>query len=427
MIKKVFTILISLIFCHIILNAQTENATSRQLAGCLLEYPFSDQDPPVQTPAPEGYVPFHIEHYGRHGSRWLINSDDYAVPVKNLEKAEKAGKLTPLGKTTLYELRKIQKASQGRLGELSDKGAMQHKTIGKRMAKNYPEIFNSDAILTAKATIVIRCILSMANALEGIQSIVPDIHFEKDASYADMWFMNFDDKPLWAYKDSIEALLLPSYRDSVVKSTTFLSRLVTDEQFASDSVAPGILPRLYWVLANTQSHSGQPWLLEDVFSREELENNWKAGNAIWFMHGANTPLTEGKMPFTQRNLLSRIIEQTDSAIQSDRPSANLRFGHDGILISLVTLMDINGYGKAIQDFKALEKSDWIDYNIIPMAGNLQLVFYRPEGSNNPDDVLVKAMINETEVTMPGQPVNGPFYRWSDLKTLYKDKISSFTY
>ena len=407
------------------LAATPQQASPQQLAGNLMEYPYVEKTPPVQTPPPPGYVPFHIEHYGRHGSRWLINGDDYGVPVRNLQKAEKAGKLTPLGQTTLEALRKIQQDSQGRLGELSDKGALQHQVIGRRMALNFPEIFNTDAELTAKATIVIRCILSMANALEGIQSVVPGIHFDKDASNADMWFMNFNDKPLWAYKDSIQAILLPPYQESVVKTRDYLSKLVTDPVFAKDSVEPGLLPRLYWVLGNAQSHTGQPWLLEEVFSHKELEENWQSGNAIWFMHGANTPITEGKMPFTQRNILKRIIECTDSAIASEKPSANLRFGHDGIVISLITLMDLNGYGKQIADFKDLENSDWIDYDMIPMAGNIQMVFYRPEGSLNPDDVLVKTMINECEVSMPGIPVTGPYYKWNDLRQYYIDLIDSF--
>ena len=29
------------------------------------------------TPAPKGYIPYYMSHYGRHGSRWLINDDSY--------------------------------------------------------------------------------------------------------------------------------------------------------------------------------------------------------------------------------------------------------------------------------------------------------------------------------------------------------------
>ena len=39
-------------------------------AGCYLAYPGPEQQ--VYSPTPEGYAPFYISHYGRHGSRWLI-------------------------------------------------------------------------------------------------------------------------------------------------------------------------------------------------------------------------------------------------------------------------------------------------------------------------------------------------------------------
>ncbi|MBR3726803.1 MAG: histidine-type phosphatase, partial [Prevotella sp.] len=29
------------------------------------------------TPAPKGYEPYYISHYGRHGSRYLIGKNDY--------------------------------------------------------------------------------------------------------------------------------------------------------------------------------------------------------------------------------------------------------------------------------------------------------------------------------------------------------------
>ena len=84
---------------------------------------------------------------------------------------------------------------------------------------------------------------------------------------------------------------------------------MTDAEFAADSVAPGLMPYLYMVLGNAQSHSGQPWLLEDVFSPEELKEQWMCGNAEWFIHGGNTDMTGGRMPFVQRNLLEKNNQQ----------------------------------------------------------------------------------------------------------------------
>ena len=32
------------------------------------------------TPAPKGYKPFYLSHYGRHGSRFMIGNKAYDVP-----------------------------------------------------------------------------------------------------------------------------------------------------------------------------------------------------------------------------------------------------------------------------------------------------------------------------------------------------------
>lgn len=388
-------------------------------SGNLRAYPYIDSVVPVQTPPPAGYKPFHMEHYGRHGSRWLIGENDYKTPVRCLEAAERNGKLTPLGEKTLAVLRDVEKASHKRLGELSDKGAVQHRAIGRRMAQNYPEIFTAGANVDAKATVVIRCILSMLNGLEGVQSVAPDINVHSDASYADMYFMNYDDKPAWKIHERVDTTVLREYRNRNKVDDGYLARLVTDEKFARDSVAPGLMPYLYWVLANTQSHTGQPWILPEVFSVDEARQAWRHDNGKWALHSINSPMTDNRMPLIQRNLLRNMIESTDTAAVSLTPSANLRYGHDGILINLITLLDLNGLGREFASIEEAEEAGLRSYDLIPMAGNVQLVFYR----NDAGDILVKALLNEREATLPGTPVSGPYYKWSDLREYYLDKLS----
>lgn len=403
----------------IIAEAMPQDSLYVIYSGNLREYPYSGSDGPSQTPPPAGYRPFHMEHYGRHGSRWLIGENDYRTPVKCLEVAERNGKLTPLGEKTLAVLCDVEKASYKRLGELSDKGAMQHRAIGRRMARNYPEIFAPGANVDAKATVVIRCILSMLNGVEGIQSIAPDVNIHTDASYADMYFMNYDDKPAWKIHARADSTVLSDYRKRNAVGDGYLSRLVSDEKFARDSVAPGLMPYLYWVLANTQSHTGQPWLLPDVFAVDEVRQAWRHDNGMWVLHSINSPLTDNRMPLIQRNLLRNIIESTDTAALSATPSANLRYGHDGILINLITLLDLNSLGREFASIEEAEEAGLRSYELIPMAGNVQMVFYR----NDSGDILVKALINECEATLPGTPFSGPYYNWSDLKKYYLEKIS----
>ena len=392
-----------------------------KLSGNLRAYPYAESEPPMQTPPPAGYTPFHLEHYGRHGSRWLIGENDYITPVRNLEKAERAGKLTPLGQETLDALRDIERQSRGRLGELSDKGALQHQAIGGRMARNYPELFNDTSQVDAKATVVIRCILSMLNGLQGIREVAPGVNVKSDASYADMYFMNYDDKPAWPIKDHAMETTLKEYQARHQLSGDYLTRLVADEKFARDSVAPGLMPQLYWILANTQGHSGQPWMLDKVFTADEVREAWRGDNGMWILHCIDSPLTERRMPYTQRMLLKNMIESTDTAMMSRRPSVNLRYGHDGILINFVTLMEVDDLGKEFASIEEAEAAGVRSYDLIPMAGNIQLVFYR----NAEGDVLVKCLLNEQEVRLPANPVSGPYYRWSDLRDYYLEKANRY--
>jgi hypothetical protein len=55
-----------------------------------------------------------------------------------------------------------------------------------------------------------------------------------------------------------------------------------------------------------------------------------------------------------------------------------------------------------------------------------MIFYRPVGTNgnNADDILVKVLLNEHEATLPVQAVDGPYYRWNDLRKYYDRKLAT---
>ena len=121
------------------------------------------------TKAPKGYEPFYMSHYGRHGSRWLINENDYTSVIRVFRRANELGKLTPLGKEALAKLERFIPTTKGRLGELSDIGEQQHHGIGRRMTENFPEIFSGkDAEVDARSTVVVRCMLSMTAECEEL-------------------------------------------------------------------------------------------------------------------------------------------------------------------------------------------------------------------------------------------------------------------
>lgn len=189
------------------LGAQAVEPTqaNRKYANYYYAYPYPENPLPQLTAAPKGYEPFHIEHYGRHGSRWHIGSWVYRQPIDLLRPAERNGKLTPRGVELMKQLRKTEKQSRGRSGELTPLGARQHRGIAERMTRNFPEVFKGDANVDAKSTVVIRCVLSMENELRALQAFNPDLNITSDASGATMFYMNNENDSITNAKVSSEA------------------------------------------------------------------------------------------------------------------------------------------------------------------------------------------------------------------------------
>ena len=120
------------------------------------------------TPAPSGYFPVYLSHYGRHGSRYLIHAQQYLRPLEVLERADSAGVLTNEGEDVLKKLRLMYAESYKRWGELTPLGAQQHQQIARRMYERFPSVFRDSVWVDAKSTDVIRCILSMENELQEL-------------------------------------------------------------------------------------------------------------------------------------------------------------------------------------------------------------------------------------------------------------------
>ena len=105
--------------------------------------------------------------------------------------------------------------------------------------------------------------------------------------------------------------------------------------------------------------------------------------------------------------------------------ASLRFGHETCVLPLACLMELDSVNYSCDDLETLHEH-WQDYNTIPKACNIQMIFYRPVGTtgNRPDDILVKVLLNEHEALLPVKAVDGPYYRWTDLRRYYDHKLAT---
>lgn len=404
-------------------SASQPTVEVRRTASNYYAYPHPELPVAAQSAAPAGYEPFHMEHYGRHGSRWHIGTWVYTQPINLLRSAEKAGKLTPRGRQLMDYLREIELESRGRDGELTELGAEQHRGIAKRMTENFPEIFGSDAMVTARSTDVVRCILSMENELITLAAFNPQIGISSDASKSTVRILNYDDTTANRIHDAIyRKAMQPVVENYHPDYEAFALQIVGDPKFVADSIdSRELFNSIFRIAANAQSHKGQkaPY---DLFTDDQLQRQWEVDNAEWFLRYGQTSLTGGTGPMRQRYLLRDIIDSADSAVVSRRHGANMRFGHEVALMPLAVLMELDSLGRQIDDL-TLVADRWHNYEIFPMASNIQMIFYRPvKGTGSADDVLVKVMLNERETTLPVEPVEGKYYRWSDLRRHYLERL-----
>ena len=157
------------------------------------------------TPAPKGKHPFYISHYGRHGSRYINNPRGYNIPHAMILQADIVDELTPTGEKVLEEMKTIIKDSEERWGELAEHGRLQHKWIASHMIKQFPEVFEGNAWIEAKSTIIPRCIVSMGTELNEFAHYNPQLEISQEASKRDMWYMNHQDPDIKRGKLSPEA------------------------------------------------------------------------------------------------------------------------------------------------------------------------------------------------------------------------------
>lgn len=378
------------------------------------------------TPAPSGKKPFYLSHYGRHGSRFLIEQNDYDFPYQILAKADSAGKLTSLGKDVLKRVTLLRAEADNHLGELTPLGAKQHQQIAKRMFERFPEVFEGKANVDAKSTTVNRCILSMEYALLQLISMNPSIHVAHEAAKFDMWYMNYQDKKLNRQKmDSTIKVVFQDFLQKYDKSESLMEKLFNDMTYAKEQVdARELTSALFKLASNLQSTELRRKItLYDLFSDEEVYGYWKINNAWWYINFGGYTLNGSKQPYSQRMLLRRIIQEADSCIQLEKPCATLRFGHESMLLPLTCLLELDGFGLQTDNLESLERRGWLNYKIFPMGANIQFVFYRKDLQDK--DVLVKVLLNENEVSLPVNSNMQPYYKWSDVRDYYLRKLDAY--
>ena len=407
--------------------------------GSMTQY----EDPGVTySKAPKGFKPFYMSHYGRHGSRYLLNTPQYNDPYTMLKQADEKGVLTDFGKDVLRRIEIMAKDADGHLGDLTIVGQQQHRGIARRMVRNYPEIFNKNTTIVARSTTSHRVIASMTSALMEFSAILPKMNIDFNDSDFDKGYMNSEDRAINSAKNSRERNAAVNAFNAkhnnperlmcaLFTDTTFITRYERTSSSGSVSVSnrsDDLYTKIYDIAANMGSHSYLGFDLDDVFTYDEWYDCWLQNNLYWFSVSGYHNLTQNVVPYGHATLLQDFLDKADAAIAAGTPAANLRYGHDTALYPLLCLMEVNDCAYAPDDIEDLA-TKWVNYDIVHMGSNLQLIFFKDKKGT----ILVRALLDEREAKLPVECYKDAkgkeytyFYEWDKVEKYYRDILARWT-
>lgn len=416
-------------------SLQVIRPTAEQLGSIYYAYPGPDKEE-TASPAPAGYRPFYISHYGRHGSRWMTADSRYSVVVSLFDSLNQVGQLTPLGEDVRRRLHVVWADARGKSGNITPLGERQHRDIARRMITSFPEVFRDSARIDARSSTSLRCALSMSYFTEALKEVNPRLQVSRRSynKYMDYIAYTSPEGDAFSADTASWRREFAAFEARLVRPARLLASLFTRPAIFDAKRADELMRSLYWIAADMQNTDlAGRMSFYDLFTRDELFGLWQTVNARMYVCNGNAPLAHGVMIACARPLLRNIVEGAEAAIKeqavvsssstgipasSTVPAADLRFGHDTHLLRLLALMRIVGCDRAEADMDRFHLA-WQDYQMAPMGGNLQLIFYR---NAETEKVLVKLLLNEHEARLPIPSVDGCYYDWEAVKALWQASL-----
>ena len=390
-------------------------ATPAKSGGTLYAYPCNEIT--SKTPAPEGYQPFHISYFGRHGSRYLVSDGDYKNILEIFMQADSSNVLTELGKNVLLRLSAIWLEAEGNGGKLSPLGERQMKEIAERMYRQYPDVFAEDSRVSAVSTVVERCIHSMEILCSHLSELRPQLSVSWDADPRHTSYLNHNTEEATQFRSSQNTwrIAYDQFVKEHVHSQRLFTSLFNDDDFLRGNTDADYIMWELFNVANSLQNMQTDVSLYDLFEKQELFDLWQCRNYSLYVQYANAAENSGIMMKNAIPLLQNIIDSANYFIKNTGKGATLRFGHDGNIIPLAALLHLENCYNSVNDAQEFYKA-WSDFKVAPMGSNIQIIFFRKDADS---DVLVKFLHNENETLIP--PVKSdipPYYRWRDLLEFY---------
>ncbi|MCR5017166.1 MAG: hypothetical protein K6A64_00020 [Bacteroidales bacterium] len=351
----------------------------------------------VETPPPTGYKAFYISHFGRHGSRYLSYEKVILPALQPLAAAEQEGLLTPEGEYLLEKVRELHSESAGMWGQLSKFGVMEHQGIARRMVARYPTVFKDS--VRVMSSIYPRCIVSMSASTGEIARLAPRTKWSYLVGKRYQSIVNTSHRPEgWISGASQQKKYLIENLDMDSMLEIIFSDPVRGKEIVGNQVS--FAKAIFNAWADREAIGLEPFSLDGIIGVEAV-NVLAASESLAGYKNMAIPNAD--------SLITDIVLRADAAIKRDKPSADLRYGHDNGLMRLLVQIGIEGYSADLDNDSA---ASFCFGEKVPLAANLQIVFYR----NKKGKVLVKFLVNEQEGSLAALS-GGPYYKWEEVRAL----------
>ena len=389
----------------------------QQYAGTAMPYPIvKDSFVFFQ----DSMVPFYVNHLGRHGARFPTSGKALNRVKEILELAQRENRLTSGGVTLLSTIQNLSETFDGQWGKLSVVGEEEQRGIARRMIERYPQLFSDSVKVQAIATYVPRCIHSMDAFLACMVEFNSSLHIQRNEGKQYNDILRFFDlnQSYVDYKENGD--WRPIYETFVrrkISSASVMENFFLESGQETDKEAEEFVMALFSIAAILPD-TGTPINLDGLFTIGEWDNYWQTQNLRQYMSKSSSPIGRMLPVAIAWPLLSEFIHSADEVIEGKSDTrANFRFAHAETVIPFVALMGIEGTDVKVVVPDSVSKY-WKDYEIAPMAANVQWIFYHDKAR----EIWVKFLLNEKEMTLPVSTSRFPYYRWETVCMYLKKRV-----
>ncbi|WP_298552899.1 histidine-type phosphatase [uncultured Parabacteroides sp.] len=387
----------------------------RQYAGTAMPYPSLKNSSHLTQ---GGMIPFYINHLGRHGARFPTSGKALDKVITRLSLAEKHKMLTKEGLDLLSFMQGVSEQLKGKWGELSSLGKEEQEGIAGRLSKNYPCLFTDSAQVEAIATYVPRCINSMDAFLSCLQRENPSLNIKRSEGREYDEILRFFDlnESYVSYKKAGDWIAVyEKFSQVKIPTSPVIKRLFL--RGGTEKEDQDFVMALFSIIAILPD-TGLSLDKMCFFTPKEWRAYWQTQNLRQYMSKSSAPIGRMLPVAIAWPLLSEFIRTADEVINAKSDNhANFRFAHAETVIPFAALMGVQNADVRIADPDYVS-AYWKDYEIAPMAANIQWVFCHDEKG----EIWVKFLLNEKDASLPLSTSRYPYYLWSEVENFFNQRI-----